>query len=446
MNGKQVMEKAKAIGKAHWLPIACVVVGVGGLAASVVVSGGMNKALVKRVQETVSADVTALDQSRVTYDLPSPGGDGNIVEESLVANRVINEFFRDVRAKQQASVADVAQLAIGFNKGDKAPLIEGLFPEPPLLEREIAPRNFARRLGREAHAELLARAKAGTPQPAELLRDLLVGVKDAEERARVTIGPDGSRELGEEARREIDRVLAGRLVDQVRRRAAELSFYADTGVFAPAYVYTEGTTITLEEAWKQQQVLWVQGDVVLAVERANGVSRGLGVSAGIVKRIDRIEVVPVEAPAAAPAGGEAGGGGDPALGAGVASGIGTVVGQDAGASVSGRVGGGASNYFDMFEVTVTGVFDAAQLPGFFEALAKTNFVTVLGVRTEPVDQLADLRAGFYYGEGPVVRATLRLESLLLREWMRPWMPPGVRQRLGVVDEPPPESVPTDQPL
>ena len=53
---------------------------------------------------------------------------------------------------------------------------------------------------------------------------------------------------------------------------------------------------------------------------------------------------------------------------------------------------------------------------FIDALTATNFIAVLDLDLDKADTFADLREGFYYGDEHVVRATLKLEFVLLRAW------------------------------
>jgi len=64
-------------------------------------------------------------------------------------------------------------------------------------------------------------------------------------------------------------------------------------------------------------------------------------------------------------------------------------------------------------------------------LAQTNFISVLDVDIQSVDSNDELRKGFFYGDEAVVRASIKLETVWLRDWTMKIMPLEVRVALGV---------------
>jgi hypothetical protein len=57
-----------------------------------------------------------------------------------------------------------------------------------------------------------------------------------------------------------------------------------------------------------------------------------------------------------------------------------------------------------------------------------------------VDPIEELKNGYFYGSDPVVRATIEIETVWLREWRKDLMPTDVRAALGLV-----EGIATDDP-
>jgi hypothetical protein len=99
----------------------------------------------------------------------------------------------------------------------------------------------------------------------------------------------------------------------------------------------------------------------------------------------------------------------------------------------GRISGPGSNnkWYDVRYITIEMVADAARLPAFIDALASINFMTVVDTDLVKVDSAAELREGYFYGDAPVVNATLVIESIWFREWRERWMPVEVKQALGM---------------
>jgi len=109
---------------------------------------------------------------------------------------------------------------------------------------------------------------------------------------------------------------------------------------------------------------------------------------------------------------------------------------------------------DHFGITPTGrvsnsVFDVRhsrlvidiewnQLPRFMAELREVNFMTVLRVHIEDVDEYEMLQQGYVYGSGDVVRVEMIIESLWFRDWTKNFMPEIVKDQLlmnGVAEQP-----------
>ena len=61
------------------------------------------------------------------------------------------------------------------------------------------------------------------------------------------------------------------------------------------------------------------------------------------------------------------------------------------------------------------------------------------LRIEPTDAFAATERGLYYGPEPVCSVTMTLETVWLREWTTPFMPPATRTALGIAPEAAPAS-------
>jgi hypothetical protein len=75
-----------------------------------------------------------------------------------------------------------------------------------------------------------------------------------------------------------------------------------------------------------------------------------------------------------------------------------------------------------------------RLPQFIASLAQTNFMTVLKTDIQDVDEYEALQKGYIYGTGDVVRATMLIESLWIREWTSALMPDDVKRAMGIAVE------------
>jgi hypothetical protein len=93
--------------------------------------------------------------------------------------------------------------------------------------------------------------------------------------------------------------------------------------------------------------------------------------------------------------------------------------------------------YDLRQVNVKAVVSAKNIPKWLDAIAKTNFMTVLDMDVDAIDAFDHLKQGYYYGNDPVVTVTLRIETAWLREWTKKYMPADVRAELGIAPDAPP---------
>jgi hypothetical protein len=108
-------------------------------------------------------------------------------------------------------------------------------------------------------------------------------------------------------------------------------------------------------------------------------------------------------------------------------------------SITGRDSNGV---YDVIRFDVQLFADAAQVPRVLQELSRGKFITVLNCGMQSVDSGSFYATkGYYFCDPPdrpgkpIVQLDLSCEALLLREWTRELMPPGIKQALGVVDPP-----------
>jgi hypothetical protein len=99
--------------------------------------------------------------------------------------------------------------------------------------------------------------------------------------------------------------------------------------------------------------------------------------------------------------------------------------------------------YDLRYATVTVIVDANRIPVLLSAFGDTNFMSVADLDVQAFDRFDDAAQGFYYGSDPLVIATIRVESVWIRSWMKPWMPTSVRDQLGIPADAPPADAPPD---
>ena len=176
------------------------------------------------------------------------------------------------------------------------------------------------------------------------------------------------------------------------------------------------------EIYSAQLGYWIQGDVVQAVKELNANSKQ--VSDSPVKHLVRIRTKPYGA--AAPI---------------FITGPELTAAADANAalpkvpqvSTTGRV---SNQLYDVFHFEVEADVEADKVADFLRGLGTKRFITPLQVDVRAKDNAQAIAEGHVYGNKPVVTVRADCEILYLRAWNAPFMPPGLKTKLGIATEAP----------
>lgn len=434
---KPVMEWIKS----HGLLVGLGVLGVGGFVGGIAGSTMWGSGVVTDLQNKISSDASALAESanKVTYTMDPLVQGEQVPSETRLPNAKLTEWFKAQRAKRaEASKSVVAEL-IAFNRGhrtdlNKMFLVERLFPKPAATEGSLKAREMARAV-EEAPAKLLSIVRAGSPPDAE---DMKRSLGDRRAERVLAMVPPGQNEqaLTPEQQAELSRDLVSFRVRRYQMQAERIGVYATPAAISLPKGPAQGDP-SLNQCWDWQMQVWAIEDVLRAIAAANAPAADRGVPAAIVKRIESISVQPMPGLVVGREGG-AGGGGPEGGSTGGATDAGTppdpnAAPLNASVSITGRQSGpGTGNgLYDLRKIDLTVIADAQSVPQIIDALAKVNLMTVLRMELEQVDSVQHLNEGYFYGRQPVVRATMTIESLWLREWTTPFMPEPVRTALGI---------------
>lgn len=408
--------------KAHWPIPVLLLVAVAALPAAWYFASSMSEDIKKDYETQVKKDYDSVSDSAamVSYGVPSVDGTGKLLERKAPANEAMIKAYAGVWQQVQAKVGAVAEKGLAFNRGEHKLLTAGLFPKVPSgakADQDVKALEFITSLI-AFHRHLLEEARAGKPPAANEVGQAL---NEHVQQEREKIKAQAGRDPNEEETKKLQEDLLAMRLGAYRKRASEIGVYADYAAFEgiPAEVPTQAPG--LPQLWDYQERAWVHQDVMQAVRAAN--SSG-GVPDGVVKRILSINVSDPtydakspQPPAAAYDAGE-----DRAP-------------SDWSKSPTGRWGGpGTKNkWYDVRPVRLELIVSSQRLPEFVDALAATNFMTVIDMDLSRVDTLADLKDGYFYGDEHVVRASLLVETVWLREWRKADMPAEVQRSLGMVE-------------
>ncbi|MEO1584105.1 MAG: hypothetical protein AAFR96_05975 [Planctomycetota bacterium] len=400
-------------------------------------SNGMNASLREGRQSEAQRLLRDVQNAEVTYELTPISPDQEPVTVSGPPNAQLTEVFRAEQARRLEQVAAVKAAAIEFNRRGRGALVDGLFPAPSgqsqLLRNKMARRMVAADTPESAYRALFESLRIRPAVDAEGLGSLISARRERKV-AEIT-GDQGEQTLTPEQRQQIDSEMLDVRIGRYRTHADGTALYGSLEVLplsVPRVAPSSPPPLELCFAW--QNDYWLIEDVLRGLVGANSRldESGVGgnVVSGAVKRLISLEI---DAPAfGVSAGGSGAGAGDsggrdfgrqsrqPQASAG-AGGAATITGRAP----------GQSGLYDVRTAQLSLIVSSAKLPALLDALASSNFMTVIDVDLAEADPWSELEAGFYAGSDAVVRADVRVEVLHLRDWTAPLMPDTIKAQLGI---------------
>ena len=466
-------KKIMAVVKSNIVIAVCVIVIIGSLVGLPYVSDGL--------MEEVKASVEK--QSR-SYNNLKKINDGKITipgatPVKAVVNRAIIDRIQDVangRKNESVSVLDAAK---SINRANHVNLDNRLFPGHDLPSHELqieAPR-FQKRVVEE-YKSLLEDVNAGMPPSDEAVMKGLDQVR--QQFLDNHLRRDTVKGLSESEINMVRAELSERRMGLYLREAEKSGVYLQLSQLDPP-VYNERQTYTSKELFRWQWRFWVVEEILHAIRQVNGpeatvikapIKRVLSLRVRDLMSIDDTggadqggrppagssqpgrPTGPASGPvgmAASPGaggGGSAkrsaagGGGGNSArnsgggrVNSGPASGESLVVAsvppagsEDFSTSLTGRI---SNALYDVVLVDISLVAETSKVSAILESLATNRFLTVQDLSVSKMNAYGDLKSGFLYGDQPVVKMNLTLETIWLRSWIQDMMPNSVRAMLGI---------------
>ncbi len=325
----------------------------------------------------------------------------------------------------------------------RTPLVAGVFPAPAQPDLIYRFQEAYRRRLTELPGEMKG---GGLPTEQEVQDELerLADQQQADEEAGVaasillqrpvTIGRvvDRHGPLTESARRDPTAMVSRELAfaGAAARNARRIHMYATANPLNPSFDISpivDASRPTLRELWYAQVGLWVQEDVVSAIRALNNdAARALSdkdanVAHLPVKRLVNLRVLGYVTSAGLPVRFDSRGG---------AGGMGP---ETLPPSFTGRK---SDEQFDVIRFTVTAIVDQRDLLKLVDYLSRASFYQPISagyVWSQEMGE-AEAKAGYVYGESPVVQVTLDLEGYLARRLYAPMMPAEVMEELRTKSE------------
>lgn len=420
------------------------------LPVSYFVSSGWNTSIREKRQSAVKADYDNLTSQKVVYRVPSLRPGETAYEYSGAPNAEITQRFAELKKAVEAQAGGVVTAAEELNSrnhlgpdGKPHVLVDGLLPSSSGPDFQSKARLLAERLvgtssEPSVYKALFDRINAGDPLSGP---DMPIRLADARQReVDQIIGTQAQRNLTPDEEAKITKILVEKRKSLTQSGARRMSVYGGPSAllgFVPATPPNEAPPI--KRCFQWQADYWLVEDLLAAVKLANTGPDGqlLPVTESVVKRIEKItpKGSPLGASAVEQQQTSSGHEGGEAVEAPAAASPTAQVVPDFTASITGRWSGPGNAVYDVRRVEMVLVVSSKNLPKFFDAVSRANFMTVTDCDLFDVDLWADLEQGFYYGEESVVRARVEIETVWLRSWTTALMPKSLKEELGIAAEP-----------
>ncbi len=340
-------------------------------------------------------------------------------------------------AEQSKAMLDTA-LAINLHK----PLVEGVLPKttdpgPILSFRE----KYREMIQHTIPEDVLHSTTPPTEEEIDKAMDKLWNDKYVQKFVYVNEKPVNEDKVNAEYLAEIA-TMPKRIRDE---RANKYLCYVDEGAISISEVMaSDGRTPSLGEVWYAQSSLWVQQDLANSIARVNSDKKS--VSDARVKHIKLLSVAPNIGQYLRP-GMSLNGAPMPMASASAepppAADPNAPLPKDFNLSPTGRI---CNNMYDVIQWNMKVVVEAAEVPTLLAEISRekhffskehgapelpSTFATVTKMDIAGVDNALAFEQGFVYGDRPIVELTLQGESIFLRSWTVPLMPPTVKQELNI---------------
>ncbi|MEX2671262.1 MAG: hypothetical protein WD294_04030 [Phycisphaeraceae bacterium] len=354
---------------------------------------------------------------RTSITAPGPEPDDAPLQLQVVANSgaisQLESIYNDLEREYQGVYRTVSQL----NQRGHEPMLDGLLPDPGSFQSR---RFQARDAYAAAFATLYKQLNAGSVPTQAEVDDLLNQEREAMLR-QIFPAPE---QLNEEQTTELRERQRERLFSFLREHPTMFSVFADPvsldirGDWNPGPFdvgdWAQSSNPDMFDIWEGQLQLWIQQDLVRAINRANGSDDPADSLLTMpVKRLLFMEVLPGYIGDLQPVEGPVDESAAEQLISDLESQASERLPQDFSVSPTGRV---SNAIYDVRHAKMAVIVDSQQIPALLNAINDVNMMTVIGTDIEDIDEYAHLRDFYYYGSVDAVRLDLVVETIWLRSW------------------------------
>ncbi|MEM8835803.1 MAG: hypothetical protein AAGD00_08285 [Planctomycetota bacterium] len=416
--------------------VIALVLAIAALPAGYIIADGMNKKVVDDAQSSVTQELRSIEGIEVTYQVEATGPDQTGLSVKTTPTKAATERVAALLQEINAQSQVVLERGLEINSAGKSLLIgaEGgpaLLPAPPSDSAKIRMTSELVRMWPRVYAELLEENDIRMPPSPAQVRFALEQAQQREVQRLTSQRED--QELTEEEQADVTEMLGAQRLEIYRNQARSIDIYGAPSLFESVERLPPETQLSPEQVWEWQMLWWVHQDLIEGLHRAtrNEFGGRLSVADGPVKRIERIFVEPWNYST-------------PADQAREVNARDEVAWNFAG-SPTGRLAWPQmpNALYDIRYATIEVLVDATRLPTVLRSIASVNLTSIVEVDIRDADAASLVSDGFFMGGDPVVHATIRVETVWLREWTKQYMPASVRTVLGIAPDPEPEPAPAE---
>ncbi|HEX8521594.1 MAG TPA: hypothetical protein VF669_05000 [Tepidisphaeraceae bacterium] len=403
--------------KKNIISIICGIVAIGAIVASFVPLGGMVQEVQAQLDKSAQTHKAMQEQLNKKRNLPLLDPSKTEAEElAIFPNDKQNQAGKEIVDKLKGQSTTMRDAAVDMNK--HALLVATSLPLPPNQGIQFQFRDTYTALmtipGPGQLPKLAASMRAGVPPTLDEVNRRKAEIQDRIAKEKVIyVGGQATPQSLQAANAEIADQQS-KLPDQMRTAVAEkAAVYVNPDAF-DVYPQINGTTAPDPvNIYAAQLMLWVQQDVINAINDCNKGSAN--VLAAPVKRLLKVQVQPVFVRSETiPASGDAD----------------AVIAKAPTVSATGRV---SNPLFDVVHFTLNMDMDGTKVDKFLHDLSRNRLMNALNANVSTVDPAERLAQGFAYGNAPIVNVQLECEALFMRQWSVAFMPPAIKQSLGIQD-------------
>ena len=428
MNGQAVLAWIKA----NVIIVVCCVVILGALVAGPIVSGGFNEEVKSKVSKQLK-EIKNIDRAgRTKFSWPEASGGSN----TLITQKHVDEYNK-VAAEIAAQSDALTGVAIEANRGDQAVLMPELFPEPASQNRDrdlqVLPPELYRRIS-NGYDQVLLTLSAGEPLPTKEVVDLLDAKRVDYLDRNLRLGAD--EQLNPEQQKDLTEFLTSERLSMYVDHASGIGIYLSKETLAPpAYQLTDSPK--LDEMFQWQWRLWVIERIADVIKDVNAANNEILAPVHAIDQLNVRGLMETTTPRAgdraflAASGAAKGDGGGGRGGRGGRGEQGSVPGAgelDPNVSVTGHI---TNDMHDIVLVDIDMVVSLDRVDDVLDAFDRPGVMTIVDLAMQRLNVFDRLKEGYYFGDTPVIRLVVTVETLWLRAWTGDAMPDDVRTTLGL---------------